>query len=494
MSANGNSSHARGHHKIEPHLSEPDRMAQYALAQDCLSYDWKNNARWRGALRPYSPDDVLRLRGSIHIEHTLARMGAKRLWELLQSEPYINALGAMTGNQAVQQVQAGLKAVYVSGWQVAADANDAGMMYPDQSLYPADSVPNVCRRINNALMRADQVHHAEGKVSPGETWFAPLIADAEAGFGGTLNAFELMKAMIDAGAACVHFEDQLSSAKKCGHLGGKVLVPTNEAIQKLVAARLAADVMGVPTLIMARTDADSAQLLTSDVDLRDRKFCTGERTPEGFFRIRGGMEAAIARGIAYAPYADLIWCETSHPDLNEARAFATAIHERYPEKMLAYNCSPSFNWRKNLDEQTIARFQNELGRMGYRFQFVTLAGFHALNFSMFDLARDYARHGMAAYSKLQDKEFISERECGYAAVKHQRFVGTGYFDDVQHVISGGAASTIALAESTEATQFGGERTEGPPMGDSGFLPTHHTPTSEPLPDSGSEDMLLPSGD
>src|ERR1700681_4935936 len=366
MSANGKEKHAtqRHHNQTEPVLSEAERLAHYALAQDCLHHDWAHHGRWEGGERAYSAEDVLRLRGSVHIEHTLARMGAERLWQLLQTEPYVNALGAMTGNQAVQQVQAGLKAIYVSGWQVAADANNAGQMYPDQSLYPSDSVPNLCRRINNALQRADQVHHAEGKAAPGQTWFAPLVADAEAGFGGTLNAFELMKGMIEAGAACVHFEDQLSSAKKCGHLGGKVLVSTTEAIQKLVAARLAADVMGVPTLIMARTDADSAHLLTSDIDPRDREFCTGERTAEGFFCIRGGIESAIARGLAYAPYADLIWCEPSHPDLEEARRFAEAIHEKYPEKMLAYNCSPSFNWRKKLDEETIARFQPELARMG----------------------------------------------------------------------------------------------------------------------------------
>src|ERR1700729_3610249 len=351
--------------------------------------DWATNPRWNGITRPYTAEAVLRLRGSIHIEHTLARLGAERLWELLESEAYVKALGAVTGNQAVQQVQAGLKAIYVSGWQVAADANNAGQMYPDQSLYPADSVPNLCRRINNALQRADQVHHAEGKVSPGQTWFAPLIADAEAGFGGTLNAFELMKAMIEAGAGCVHFEDQLSSAKKCGHLGGKVLVPTNEAVQKLVAARLAADVMGVPTLIMARTDADSAHLLTSDIDARDREFCTGERTSEGFFPIPAGLRSAIARGLAYAPYADLLWCETSKPHLGEARQFAEAIHAKYPNKMLAYNCSPSFNWGKNLDDHTIAKFQRELGAMGYKFQFIKIAGFHALNLSMFELARGY---------------------------------------------------------------------------------------------------------
>src|SRR6266568_4790519 len=362
-------------------LSAQERTAQYALAQEAMNQDWATNPRWRGVERPYTAEDVLRLRGSIHIEHTLARMGAERLWELLQTDAYINALGAMSGNQAVQQ----LKAIYVSGWQVAADANNAGTMYPDQSLYPADSVPNLCRRINNALQRADQVHHAEGKVVRGQTWFAPLVADAEAGFGGTLNAFELMKGMIEAGAACVHFEDQLSSAKKCGHLGGKVLVSTTEAIQKLVAARLAADVMGVPTLIMARTDADSAHLLTSDIDPRDREFLNGERTVEGFFRIRGGIESAIARGLAYAPYADLIWCETSHPDMEEARRFAESVHARFPGKMLAYNCSPSFNWRKHLSDSAIANFQRELAAMGYKFQFITLAGFHSLNLSMFEL-------------------------------------------------------------------------------------------------------------
>jgi isocitrate lyase len=470
-------------------MGDDTRAAQYALAQDCLNYEWANNPRWRGIERPYTAEDVLRLRGSVHIEHTLARQGAERLWEMLQTEPYINALGAVTGNQAVQQVQAGLKAIYVSGWQVAADGNSAGQMYPDQSLYPADSVPNLCRRINSALQRADQVHHAEGKVSPGETWFAPLVADAEAGFGGTLNAFELMKGMIEAGAACVHFEDQLSSAKKCGHLGGKVLVSTTEAVQKLVAARLAADVMGVPTLVMARTDADSAQLLTSDIDPRDRAFCTGERTTEGFFRIRGGIESAIARGLAYAPYADLIWCETSHPDLEEARQFAEAIHAKYPKKMLAYNCSPSFNWRKKLDEATIARFQPELARMGYKFQFVTLAGFHALNLSMFELARGYKVAGMTAYSRLQEKEFSSETQFGYEAVRHQRFVGTGYFDQVQQVISGGLSSTMALRESTEAEQFGGTKPLlpcQPTLGDS--------PHASVRIEIGPEEMLLPSGD
>jgi isocitrate lyase len=458
-----------------PIMSEEEKTAQYALAMECMSYEWETNPRWQGIERPYTAEDVLRLRGSIQIEHTLARLGAERLWDLLQTEPYVNSLGAMTGNQAVQQVQAGLKSIYVSGWQVAADANNSGQMYPDQSLYPADSVPNLCRRINSALQRADQVHHAEGKVAPTETWFAPLVADAEAGFGGTLNAFELMKGMIEAGAACVHFEDQLSSAKKCGHLGGKVLVSTTEAIQKLVAARLAADVMGVPTLIMARTDADSAHLLTSDIDPRDRAFCTGERTPEGFFRIRGGLKSAIARGLAYAPFADMIWCETSHPDLEEARQFAEAIHEQHPGKFLAYNCSPSFNWRKNLDDATIAKFQQELARMGYKYQFVTLAGFHALNLSMFELARGYRLAGMTAYSRLQEKEFSSETQYGYEAVKHQRFVGTGYFDQVQQVITGGLASTMALAGSTEAGQFGGIK-------------------SLLHPEHGPEEMLLPSGD
>ena len=479
-----------------PAMSDEERTEQQALAQECMRYEWANNPRWKGVERPYTSEEVMRLRGSIQVEHTLARLGAERLWELLQSEPYVNALGAVTGNQAVQQVQAGLKAIYVSGWQVAADANHAGQMYPDQSLYPADSVPNLCRRINSALQRADQLHHAEGKVAPGQTWFAPLVADAEAGFGGALNAFELMKAMIEAGAACVHFEDQLSSAKKCGHLGGKVLVPTSEAVQKLVAARLAADVMGVPTLVMARTDADSAHLLTSDVDLRDRRFCTGERTVEGFFRIRGGMESAIARGLAYAPYADLIWCETSHPDLEEAREFAAAIHAKYPEKMLAYNCSPSFNWRKKLDEETIARFQPELARMGYKFQFVTLAGFHALNLSMFELARGYKHAGMTAYSRLQEKEFRSETDYGYEAVKHQRFVGTGYFDQVQQVISGGLASTTALRESTETEQFGGIKPQLPlDQGSDAGQPIEGDSASMSVQvELSSEEMLLPSGD
>lgn len=496
MSVNGSNRNTTP--RTESPLNPQERTAQYKLAAEAITHDWSTNPRWRGIERPYTAEDVLRLRGSIHIEHTLARMGAERLWELLQTEPYINALGAMSGNQAVQQVQAGLKAVYVSGWQVAADANNAGTMYPDQSLYPADSVPNLCRRINNALQRADQVHHVEGKVAPGQTWFAPLVADAEAGFGGTLNAFELMKGMIEAGAGCVHFEDQLSSAKKCGHLGGKVLVPTPEAIQKLVAARLAADVMGVPTLIMARTDADSANLLTSDIDERDRAFCTGERTPEGFFRIRGGIESAIARGLAYAPYADLIWCETSHPDMAEAKQFAQAIRSQYPDKMLAYNCSPSFNWRKNIDEATIARFQPELAKMGYKFQFVTLAGFHALNLSMFELARGYKLSGMTAYTRLQEKEFSREAEYGYEAVKHQRFVGTGYFDQVQQVISGGLSSTTALTGSTESEQFLGIKQQvhpekGPDAACQPIL--GNCPQTAPVNiDLGAEDMLLPSGD
>jgi isocitrate lyase len=420
-------------------------------AASLIASRWETDPRWEGIERPYTAEDVVRLRGSVVIEHTLARLGARRLWDLLHSEAYVPALGAMTGNQAVQQVKAGLPAIYVSGWQVAADANDAGQMYPDQSLYPANSVPSLVRRINQALMRADQVHHSEGKN--GIHWFAPTIADAEAGFGGVLNAFELMKAMIEAGAACVHFEDQLSSAKKCGHMGGKVLVPTSEASQKLIAARLAADVTGVPTLIMARTDADSAHLLSSDIDARDQEFLTGERTTEGFFRIRGGLDSAIARGLAYAPYAELIWCETSKPDLNQARRFAEAVLARHPGKMLAYNCSPSFNWKKNLDDTTIASFQRELAAMGYKFQFITLAGFHALNLAMFELARGYKLSGMTAYSRLQEKEFSREHQYGYEAVKHQRFVGTGYFDAVQQVIAIGTASTTALEDSTETAQF-----------------------------------------
>ena len=415
--------------------------------------DWSSNARWAGITRPYSYDDVLRLRGTIQIEYTLARLGAERLWNLMHSEAYVPALGAITGNQAIEMVQAGLTAIYGSGWQVAADGNTAGDVYPDQSLYPCDSAPNLVKRINRALLRADQIESAERKRS-GTYWFAPIVADAEAGFGGSLNAYELMKSMIEAGAAGVHFEDQLSSAKKCGHLGGKVVVPTREFIEKLTAARLAADVCGVPTILIARTDANSAGLLLSDADPRDREFIYGERTPEGFYQFRGGIDAAIARGIAYAPYADVLWCETSTPDLSEAKKFAEAIHAKFPGKLLAYNCSPSFNWKKKLDDVTIANFQQELGKMGYKFQFVTLAGFHALNMSMFHLARGYAQAGMTAYSKLQQEEFAAQ-ELGYRAVTHQRFVGTGYFDEIAQVVSGGASSTTALAGSTETEQFHG---------------------------------------
>jgi isocitrate lyase len=412
--------------------------------------------RWEGITRPYSAEDVERLRGTVHVEHSLARLGATRLWNLLQTQDYVAALGALTGNQAVQQVKAGLQAIYLSGWQVAADANLAGQTYPDQSLYPANSVPSVVRRINQALLRADQIEHAEAlEKKNGVTrrhWLAPILADAEAGFGGPLNAFELMKGMIEAGAAGVHFEDQLSSEKKCGHLGGKVLIPTGAFIRTLVAARLAADVMDVPTILVARTDADSAKLLTSDIDERDREFLTGERTAEGFFRIKGGLECAIARAVAYAPYADLLWCETSTPDLEEAREFAEGVHKHYPGKMLAYNCSPSFNWKAKLDPATIATFQRELAAMGYKFQFVTLAGFHALNHSMFELARAYKARGMAAYSQLQEAEFASEAH-GYSATRHQREVGTGYFDQVIQTISGGESSTVALQGSTEKAQF-----------------------------------------
>jgi isocitrate lyase len=416
-----------------------------------IERDWENNPRWNGITRDYTADDVLRLRGSIDVEQTLAKMGAERLWDLLQDEPYVNALGALTGNQAIQQVRAGLKAIYLSGWQVAADANLSGQMYPDQSLYPSNSVPQVVKRINQALQRADQIDHSEGKSDT--YWFAPIIADAEAGFGGCLNAFELMKQMIECGAAAVHFEDQLASEKKCGHLGGKVLLPTSQFIRTLSAARLAADVMGVPALVVARTDANSATLLTSDVDERDHPFFTGERTAEGFFRIEGGVDAAIARGLAYAPYADLLWMETSTPDIGEARHFADAIHAKYPGKMLMYNCSPSFNWAQKLSSEAIANFQQELGALGYKFQFVTLAGFHALNFSMFELARQYRDEGMTAYSRMQESEFAAE-EHGYTATKHQHEVGTGYFDEVMKVISNGQSSTTALAGSTEAAQFG----------------------------------------
>lgn len=406
--------------------------------------------RFAGITRPYSADDVKRLQPSIPIEYSIAKRGAEKLWAMLHNEPYVHALGALTGNQAMQQVRAGLKAIYLSGWQVAADANIAGHMYPDQSLYPANSVPQVVRRINQTLQRADEIENAEGGAK--RDWYAPIVADAEAGFGGPLNAYELMKGMIEAGAAGVHFEDQLSSEKKCGHLGGKVLVPTSSFIRTLVAARLAADVMRVPTLVVARTDADAAKLLTSDIDPIDQPFLTGERTPEGFFRITGGIEMAIARGCAYAPYADLVWCETSKPDIAEARHFAEGIHKKFPGKLLAYNCSPSFNWKKNLDAAAIARFQNELGAMGYKFQFVTLAGFHQLNHGMFELARGYAARGMAAYSELQQAEFASEAD-GYTATRHQREVGTGYFDQVMQTITSGISSTLALEGSTEKAQF-----------------------------------------
>ena len=421
-----------------------------AAAARELKHSWDTEPRWRGIRREFSAEDVLKLRGSIKVEQTLAELGAQRLWQLLTTEDYVSALGALTGNQAVQQVRAGLEAIYLSGWQVAADANVSGHMYPDQSLYPSNSVPEVVRKINRALQRADQIEFAEGKVT--KHWMAPIMADAEAGFGGPLNAFELMKSMIEAGAAGVHFEDQLASEKKCGHLGGKVLIPTSHFIRTLTAARLAADVMGVPTLLVARTDANGAQLLTSDIDERDREFMTGERTPEGFFRIQEGIETAIARGLAYAPYADIVWCETAKPDKNEARQFAQAIHKEFPGKLLAYNCSPSFNWKKNLSDAEIASFQKELGEMGYKFQFVTLAGFHALNFSMYELALDYKERGMSAYSKLQENEFSFEK-WGYTATKHQREVGTGYFDQVSTVISGGSSSTLAYAGSTENAQF-----------------------------------------
>jgi isocitrate lyase len=415
-----------------------------------IERDWESNPRWRGITRDYSAEDVLRLRGSIDIKYTLAEMGAERLWQLLNDEQFVSALGALTGNQAMQQVRAGLKAIYLSGWQVAADANLAGHMYPDQSLYPSNSVPQVVKRINQTLQRADQIDSSEGRNDT--HWFAPIVADAEAGFGGCLNAFELMKMMIEAGAAGVHFEDQLASEKKCGHLGGKVLVPVSHFIRVLAAARLAADVMGVPALVIARTDANSATLLTSDVDERDQPFVNGERTAEGFFAIKSGLDMAIARAIAYAPYADLLWCETATPDLDEARRFAEEVHKVHPGKMLAYNCSPSFNWAKKLDAQTIANFQRELAAMGYKFQFVTLAGFHALNFSMFELARQFSEEGMTAYSRLQQSEFAAEPN-GYTATKHQHEVGTGYFDEVAKVISSGQSSTVALEGSTEAAQF-----------------------------------------
>ena len=415
-----------------------------------LQESWEFDARWNGITRPYSAAEVIKLRGSIDIEHTLARRGSEKLWNLLNEENYVNALGALTGNQAIQQVKAGLKAIYLSGWQVAADANLSGQMYPDQSLYPANSVPAVVKRINQAFQRADQIQYVEG----GEEldYFAPIVADAEAGFGGQLNVFELMKGMIEAGAAGVHFEDQLSSEKKCGHLGGKVLLPTQTAIRNLISARLAADVMGVPTIIVARTDADAADLITSDIDPVDQQFITGDRTPEGFYRTRAGLDQAIARGLAYAPYADLIWCETSEPNLEDAKRFADEIHAQFPGKLLAYNCSPSFNWKKKLDDETIETFQQQIAEMGYKFQFVTLAGFHALNFGMFELARKYKERGMGAYSELQQAEFASE-QFGYTATRHQREVGTGYFDEVAQVISGGTSSTTALKGSTEEEQF-----------------------------------------
>jgi isocitrate lyase len=415
-----------------------------------MERNWATDTRWRGVTRTYTAKDVLRLRGTVHIEHSLARMGAERLWHLLNEDEFVSALGALTGNQALQQVQAGLKSIYLSGWQVAGDANLAGQMYPDQSLYPSNSVPAVVKEINNAFLRADQIHHVEDKN--GVYWFAPIVADAEAGFGGPLNAFELMKAMIEAGAAGVHFEDQLSSAKKCGHLGGKVLVPAQEFVQKLVAARLAADILDIPTVLIARTDANGARLLTTDCDVRDLEFLTGDRTPDGFLGYKGGLPAAISRGLIYAPYVDMLWCETAEPNLDEAREFAEGIHAKFPDKMLAYNCSPSFHWKRKLDDTTIARFQRELAAMGYKFQFVTLAGFHALNNSMFELARSFAKEGMSAYSRLQESEFVNV-EHGYSAVRHQRFVGTGYFDEITQTIANGQASTVALEGSTEAEQF-----------------------------------------
>jgi isocitrate lyase len=429
----------------------PATTTEQARAADALDHDWATNPRWRGVQRTYGPEDVIRLRGQVQEEHTLARRGAERLWRGLHEDEFIRALGALTGNQAVQMVRAGLKAIYLSGWQVAADANLSGHTYPDQSLYPANSVPAVVRRINNALLRAGQIGVVEGGPDSTVDWMVPIVADAEAGFGGPLNAYELMTAMIVAGAAGVHWEDQLASEKKCGHLGGKVLIPTGAHVRTLNAARLAADVAGVPTVIVARTDAQAATLLTTDVDERDRPFVTGERTGEGFYRVREGIEPCIARGLAYAPYADLLWMETSTPDLDVARRFAEAIKAVYPDQLLAYNCSPSFNWRKHLDQDTIAKFQNELGHMGYKFQFITLAGFHALNYSMFDLARGYATDGMSAYVSLQEREFAAE-PAGYTAVKHQREVGTGYFDLISTVLNP-AAETTALRGSTEEDQF-----------------------------------------
>lgn len=421
-----------------------------------LASEWKTSPRWQGIERPYSPEDVWRLKGSYHIEHSLAKLGAERLWSLLHSEPYVHSLSAVTGNQAIQHVRAGLKAIYVSGWQTAADANTASAVYPDLSLYPCDSVPQLARRINNALLRADQIHHAQNGTGRNGNlkvhWLAPLVADAEAGFGGCLHAYEIMQAMIREGVAGVHFEDQLASVKKCGHLGGKVIVPTNEFITKLVSARLAADVMGVDTLIIARTDAGSAALITSDIDSYDSEFLLGERTHEGFYRVRAGLDQAISRGLAYAPYADLVWFETSHPDLDEAQTFADTIHERFPGKLLAYNCSPSFNWKANLDDKTIREFQQRIAAMGYKYQFVTLSGFHSLNYGMFELARGYRDRGMEAYSELQQAEFAAEKE-GYEAIRHQEFAGTGYFDLVTEIASSGLSSTLGMAGSTESEQF-----------------------------------------
>jgi isocitrate lyase len=412
--------------------------------------DWAENPRWKGVKRGYSAEDVYRLRGSVQVEHTLARRGAEKLWKMCKERPFVNSLGALTGNQAMQQVKAGVPAIYLSGWQVAADANDSLAMYPDQSLYAVTSVPTVVKRINAALQRADQLHHAEGANQI--DWFAPIVADAEAGFGGVLNAHELMKAMIEAGAAGVHFEDQLASVKKCGHMGGKVLVPTQEAVQKLIAARLAADILGVPTVLLARTDAEAANLITSDVDENDKPFLTGERTSEGFYCVRNGLDQAVSRGIAYAEYADMVWCETGKPDLEFAKKFAERVRKVHPDKLLAYNCSPSFNWKRNLDDATIAKFQRELGAIGYKFQFITLAGFHSLNYGMFELAHGYARRGMSAFVELQEKEFAAAEQ-GFTAVKHQREVGTGYFDDLTQVIAGGRSSTTALRGSTEDAQF-----------------------------------------
>jgi isocitrate lyase len=426
-----------------------------------IKQEWQEDSRWRGIERPYRAEEVVRLRGSVQVEYTIARLAAEKLWRRLNTEDYVHALGALTGNQAMQMAKAGLKAIYLSGWQVAADANNAAQMYPDQSLYPVDSVPSVVRKINNCFQRADQIHHSEG--SDDIDWYVPIVADAEAGFGGVLNAFELTKAMIEAGAAGVHFEDQLASAKKCGHMGGKVLVPTQEAVQKLIAARLAADVLGVPTILIARTDACGASLLTSDVDSRDHEFVTGKRTFEGYYQVRAGIDQAIARGLAYAPYSDLIWCETSKPDLKEARKFAEGIKTRYPDRMLAYNCSPSFNWKKHLDDSTIAKFQRELAAMGYKFQFITLAGFHALNYSMFEVADGYRDRGMSAYVDLQEAEFAAEPR-GYTATKHQREVGAGYFDEVTQVIMGGTSSTTALAGSTEEEQFQDQAIDIPNVG------------------------------